>query len=388
MMKQKLIIQGVVCLMLAIQVSGQSKANEYTVSGFIKGLQKDTVVYLILNESRDTLGQTFTQNGKFVYKGQLKTSIEWASVRIKGVEGWPTFLIENKRISISGDIAKWQSAKILGSVATDHELALVAQLQKLEEINQNNQKEIMKAVSTGDKAQQIKRQAFQKQTSELINSTIDNFIKQHSNDAYTAWLIQNNPNPKYDVTRKQQEYDKLGRTVKESSFGMRLYQHIHEQKLRTAIVPGSISPDFKMQTVDNQIISLKELLPKHNLILVDLWASWCLPCRQLTPELKKIQNAFQDKGFTILSISSDYNHNAWKTAILKDSMDWLHGIPIQGEMNPTEIFSPTGIPGLVLLDRQGHILALDTPDYSFGFSKSRNADAICDKIAELLKDKN
>jgi thiol-disulfide isomerase/thioredoxin len=388
MMKQKLIIQGVVCFMLTIQVLGQSNANGYSVSGFIKGLQKDTVVYLVLNESSDTLAQTVTQNGKFVYKGKLKTSIEWASVRIKDAKQWPTFFIENKVISISGDMEKWQSAKILGSIETDHQSTLVAKLQKIEETNQNNQQAIMKAVSTGDKAQLVKHQAFEKQTLELINNTADKFIREHPSDAYTAWLIQNNP--RYDLKRKQQEFAKLGNVAKESSFGMRLYQHIQEQKLRTTIAPGSISPDFKMQTIDGQIISLKELLPKHNLILVDLWASWCNPCRKLTPELRKIQNAFQEKGFTILSISCDENKNAWKAAIKKDSMDWLQGTIVKGELDPSEIFGGGAIPTLVLLDSQGRILALDGIP-SFGFSKSHkphDTDAIYDKIAEILKNKD
>lgn len=385
---KKIILTKIICLIL-IQTFGQKTSNGYSVSGSIKGLQKDTVVYLILNENRDTLAQTVTQNGKFSFLGKLKTSIEWASVRIKGAKEWPTFFIENKEISFSGDFEKWQSAKISGSVETDNQSSLVSKLQKLEEINQNNQIEMMKAVSTGDKAQQVKHQAFEKQTVELINNTVDKFINDHPNDSYTAWLIQNNP--KYDLKRKQQEYAKLGNTAKESSFGMRLYQHIQEQKLNTTIAPGSISPDFKMQTVDGQIISLKELLPKHNLILIDFWASWCLPCRNLTPELRKIQNAFEDKGFTILSISSDKNMNAWKAAIKKDSMGWLQVIPVEGDLDPTEIFTGGALPSLVLLDNKGRILGLDSGFTSFGFSQSNkphDTDVIYDKIGELLKNKN
>jgi thiol-disulfide isomerase/thioredoxin len=395
MMQAKVIISGFVSLMLALQIFGQSNSNRYSVSGFIKGLQKDTVVYLILNESKsgDTLAQTVTQSGNFSLQGKLKSSIEFASVRVKGLNVWPTFLLENKEINISGAIEKWQSAKILGSVATDFQLIFVTKMQKLKEIYGNSEMGIVKALSTGNNTQLVKQKALEKRTLDLMINTQDNFIKEHPNEAFTAWLIQDNP--KYDLKRKEQEYAKLGHAAKESSFGMRLYQHIQEQKLTRTITPGSISPDFKIQTVDGQIISLKELLPKHNLILVDFWASWCVPCRNLTPELRKIQNAFQVKGFTILSISRDENKNAWKAAIKKDSMDWLQGTIVKGELDPSQIFGGGAVPTLVLLDSQGRILALDgAPSFgipSFGFYKSHkpyDTDVIYDKIAELLKNKN
>ena len=91
---------------------------------------------------------------------------------------------------------------------------------------------------------------------------------------------------------------------------------------------------------------------KINLII--FWASWCKPCRDEIPELKKINNEFKNKGVSIVSISIDEDKTEWKKALIQEKMDWEQLI-INNKML-TEIqnsFNFSSIPLVILADKNG-----------------------------------
>jgi thiol-disulfide isomerase/thioredoxin len=61
-------------------------------------------------------------------------------------------------------------------------------------------------------------------------------------------------------------------------------------------------------------------------VLVDFWASWCVPCRAGNPHLLSLYAKYKDKGFEIIGVSDDdSNHEAWKKAVEKDGIGvWKH----------------------------------------------------------------
>ena len=65
---------------------------------------------------------------------------------------------------------------------------------------------------------------------------------------------------------------------------------------------GFLAPDFSLPTLDGDEITLSEL--QGQAVLVNIWASWCSPCRQEMPAMERIFLEFQDKGFTILAVNA------------------------------------------------------------------------------------
>jgi cytochrome c biogenesis protein CcmG, thiol:disulfide interchange protein DsbE len=65
---------------------------------------------------------------------------------------------------------------------------------------------------------------------------------------------------------------------------------------------GFLAPDFTAQSLSGEEVSLSSL--KGRPVLVNLWASWCLPCRKEMPALERIYQEYQDEGLTILAVNA------------------------------------------------------------------------------------
>ncbi len=135
-------------------------------------------------------------------------------------------------------------------------------------------------------------------------------------------------------------------------------------------VPGVMAKDIKLPDVNNQTVALSSL--KGKVVLIDFWASWCRPCRQTVPGLKKLYSLYHDKGFEIYGISLDDNGDAWRKAISDDQSHWVHVNDKLGNVANQWVVSV--IPTTFLLDQTGKIVAVD--------EEERELNKI---IAKLLK---
>lgn len=105
-------------------------------------------------------------------------------------------------------------------------------------------------------------------------------------------------------------------------------------------------------------LSLSSL--KGKVVLVDFWASWCAPCRKENPNVVKLYNLYQKKGFEIFSVSLDQDATAWKTAIQKDGLRWSnHVSDLMGWQSPiVKQFGIQAIPYTVLINKEGKIVGV------------------------------
>ena len=128
--------------------------------------------------------------------------------------------------------------------------------------------------------------------------------------------------------------------------------------LLKAVQPGSTAPDFPLLKRDSSKFTLSENRGKY--LMIDMWASWCHPCRQAIPHWKTVYQKYHDKGFDIVSMSLDSKMKDWTKAMDEEKMPWTQikdEFPVK--MMPAKVASmymTTFIPFYVLLDKEGKIL--------------------------------
>ena len=133
------------------------------------------------------------------------------------------------------------------------------------------------------------------------------------------------------------------------------------------------APELSLPDVNGKTITLSSFKGKY--VLVDFWASWCLPCRRENPNVVQAYKRYKGKNFTILGVSLDKQKDDWLGAIEADKLSWTQVSDLQ-EWSSAAVstFNFNGIPFNVLIDPDGKIIA-----------QSLRGDSLERKLEEVLK---
>lgn len=125
---------------------------------------------------------------------------------------------------------------------------------------------------------------------------------------------------------------------------------------KTAI--GKPAPKFTLTSNTGQSFNLDDF--KGKVIYLDLWASWCVPCRNETPALKTLYAKYKnDPRVAIISIAVSDGVNEWKKAIKEDKPEWLQLLDKEGVVSKN--YAAYEIPKFILINKQGNIVSFDAP---------------------------
>ena len=123
---------------------------------------------------------------------------------------------------------------------------------------------------------------------------------------------------------------------------------------------GNPFPAFEAQDIQGNTVSSESL--KGKLVYIDIWATWCLPCRKEIPALKALQEEYKDKDITFVSLSVDDDKEAWKNAVTTEK---LTGVQLHKnvQMSPdfAENYDLTGIPRFILVSKDGKLISINAP---------------------------
>lgn len=140
------------------------------------------------------------------------------------------------------------------------------------------------------------------------------------------------------------------------------------QKARTDVVAvqmaqikvGDQGMDFEMEDVNGKKVKFSDL--KGKIVLIDVWATWCAPCKTEIPFLKKLEEEFKGTDLEVISISIDKvsDKETWKKMVEKEQ---LGGIQLfaNGDQELSKYYKIESIPRFMLFDKEGKIISLNAP---------------------------
>jgi len=220
--------------------------------------------------------------------------------------------------------------------------------------------EIDKIVSSySEQLNKLKKQrhaATKKNLSQAIDSLERAFIKRNNLSYYSLYLLS------FMAKQQKQAYPYIEATLAKFPEKLRntyLGKEIAQRLLiNKALAIGSVMPDFEQADTSSKPVKLSDFRGKY--VLVDFWASWCVPCRHDNPRLVKIYKRFSGKGFDILGISLDEKKTDWLQAIHHDRLSWTQVSDLKGFDNAVaKGFFIHAVPTKFLMDPNGVIIARD-----------------------------
>ncbi|WP_281671321.1 peroxiredoxin family protein [Rikenella microfusus] len=182
-------------------------------------------------------------------------------------------------------------------------------------------------------------------------------IRRHPSLAGYYWLYN-------DQLFSAPESNALREEIYRTVYAARYPEHPYTARLDTMfyrrIAVGKPFADFSAPDLEGRTHRLSELVA-GKMALIDLWASWCGPCRRNGMAVIPVYNEFKAKGFTVVGVARETgNSEAMRKAIARDGYPWLNLLELNDRAGIWQLYGVSRGAGCqVLIDTDGTVLAID-----------------------------
>lgn len=383
-MTKKIIYLSVVLIFISTTLlSGQN--NKFSLNGEIQGMVSGKL-YFGYTDSKGQYQKAViaVDDSKFSLEGSI-TEPTMVFLRKDSTACYmddpnlTNFWIEPAELYLNLTVGAFKEFKLTGSKTNDEE----QELNRLQAPVREEMQPLLDAYNAEkdhEKAAAIRDQFEPYQ--DRLDAIADEFIKTHP-DSYispslTLYRLMSLP-----VKEIENMYDQWTKRVKTSLLGKEVAEEITKMKQGS---PGSPAPLFKRKDINDKILNLEEMKGKKY-ILLDFWASWCVPCRKSNPHLKALHEKYASQGLEIVCIASDDSHpDKWRKAVEQDEIGHFRHVlsgmkeTETGYDNSEDIGEWYGIhtlPTKILIDKNGIIIGR----YGEGGEPQENLDQ---KLIEIF----
>ncbi|SDS66400.1 Thiol-disulfide isomerase or thioredoxin [Gillisia sp. Hel1_33_143] len=312
-------IKKLLILLILTNIScSEQKKESFKLIGKTYQIENGSKLFMHDLVNNKTLDSAVIENGEFQFTQKLPEYPYWVILHTRDRSQSKDIWIEDKTMTFTATDSNFANAKITGSESNN----LITELYKNVDFNKRK------------KLKEIEKK----------------FIEQHPKSIISTFLLTNNLN-----TWGAKETKRLFKTFPDNNKNSQLGQRISDY-LKTAKTPeiGEQFVDISMENPNGEIKKLSDL--KGKVILLEFWASWCLPCRESNPDLVEIYNEYKSKGFEIYSVSIDQDKESWINAINMDNLKWTNVSDLQKPNKAAKLYGVSSIPDSFLIDQNGNVI--------------------------------
>ncbi len=139
-----------------------------------------------------------------------------------------------------------------------------------------------------------------------------------------------------------------------------LYGYIQWQKPSNSMqkprmgVAGQPAPEFELPLLSGEIVRLSDY--KGKVVFLNIWATWCAPCREEMPSMEKLYRELKDDDFEILAVSVD-DKGAGVVAPFAKKYNLTFPILLDQDGKTGRLYNTTGVPETFIIDKNGVIIS-------------------------------
>jgi peroxiredoxin len=146
----------------------------------------------------------------------------------------------------------------------------------------------------------------------------------------------------------------------------------------SSVAAGKMAPDFHLNDLAGKPVSLSQF--RGRVVFLNLWATWCPPCREEMPSIEALHRAFKsDPNFTVLAVSEDAETKPVPNYIKSNKFDFT--VLLDPSNSVGEAYGVSGLPESFVIGRDGRIVAHHVGPYDWGNADLRSA------LQDLIKSK-
>jgi cytochrome c biogenesis protein CcmG/thiol:disulfide interchange protein DsbE len=132
------------------------------------------------------------------------------------------------------------------------------------------------------------------------------------------------------------------------------------------------APDFSITTFDGDTFRLSDL--RGQVVVINFWASWCVPCREEAPALESIWQQYRDRGVVVLGVAYADLDNDSLAFMREFGITYPNG-PDTGTTISDNLYHITGVPETFIIDQDGQVA-----EFVFGNVSERGLSASLDAL--------
>lgn len=193
----------------------------------------------------------------------------------------------------------------------------------------------------------------------LLNPGIIRFIEANIGNPVGAYMFFGRPRdffPSGMYENLYQQVDSLFRQRHEQRLQRETHEREYAKKAYETTRKGNPYRDFSSKTMSGEDVKFSDFVKPGHVTMLDMWASWCGPCRGEAPEIVRLYEKYHEKGLDMVSLSLDNNRSAWLKAVEELHFTWPQLCSGQAwKDEAVKTYAVQSVPFVILIDKNGRL---------------------------------